>query len=155
MKLINMSLLSKDEYEAYRSLISNAECWWWLNTPYSAYGDCVLIVNRFGEICDMPCYNGLGGVRPCCTFKLDSSDTLFWRKSESLIGTKIEYGNYELTILNVKDGMLFALSDEIIVRLCYDSSNTDWNRSSLKQWLNKEMDMLICVHEGEDFYPWL
>lgn len=66
-----VSLLTLDEYRKYRNLIPNADCWWWMLTPWST--PCndddtwVAVVSSSGSIdygyCNCNC-----GVRPFCIF---------------------------------------------------------------------------------------
>lgn len=66
-----VSLLTVDEYRKYRSLIPNADYWWWLVTPWSTpcndYETLVTVVSPSGYFCGS--YYGDGrGVRPFCIF---------------------------------------------------------------------------------------
>lgn len=66
-----VSLLNLDEYRKYRSLISNANYWWWLITPDSTKcnddSKWVTVVSPSGVISNYNC-NNYGGVRPFCIF---------------------------------------------------------------------------------------
>lgn len=66
-----VSLLNVDEYRKYRSLIPNAEKWWWTITPWST--ECnddstwVTVVSPSGFIVYYG-FDGNYGVRPFCIF---------------------------------------------------------------------------------------
>lgn len=66
-----VSLLTFDEYRKYRSLIPNADYWWWLITPWSTpcndYKTWVTVVSPSGRFDYNDCLIG-GGVRPFCIF---------------------------------------------------------------------------------------
>lgn len=49
-----LTLLSKEEYEQYRSVIKNYDSWWWLRSPHSAYSYGAFNVNYSGD------WNNLG-----------------------------------------------------------------------------------------------
>lgn len=67
-----VSLLNVDEYRKYRSLIPNADKWWWTITPWStACNDdstWVSVVSPSGDFLGNFSYNYFGGVRPFCIF---------------------------------------------------------------------------------------
>lgn len=74
--LDKVSLLNVDEYRKYRSLIPNADKWWWLITPWSTKCNDIskwqAVVSPSGDVdCDF--CSGSGGVRPFCIF----SSTIF------------------------------------------------------------------------------
>ena len=68
-----VSLLTVDEYRKYRSLIPNAESyWWWLVTPRSTpcndYQTPVTVIASSGNVSDGGC-SLRSGVRPVCILK--------------------------------------------------------------------------------------
>ena len=67
----HVSLLTVDEYRKYRSLIPNADYWWWLITPWSTqcnkYNSAISVVSPAGNIDFSSCYSR-SGVRPFCIF---------------------------------------------------------------------------------------
>ena len=68
-----VSLLTVDEYRKYRSLIPNAEgYWWWLASPWSTpcndYERTVTVVSSAGYIGNGDCNYCVYGVRPVCIF---------------------------------------------------------------------------------------
>ena len=69
-----VSLLNVDEYRKYRSLIPNANYWWWLITPDSTKcnddSKYVAVVSPSGSV-RIVSYDNYYGVRPFCIF--DSS----------------------------------------------------------------------------------
>lgn len=66
-----VSLLTVDEYRKYRSLILNANYWWWLITPWSTpcnnYKTSVTVVSPSGNFND-DIFDNDSGVRPVCIF---------------------------------------------------------------------------------------
>ena len=66
-----ISLLTVDEYRKYRTLIPNADYWWWMITPWSTpcndYYKTMAVVSPSGGIYDSNNY-GCDGVRPFCIF---------------------------------------------------------------------------------------
>ena len=67
----HVSLLTVDEYRKYRSLIPNADYWWWLITPWSTqcnkYNSAISVVSPAGDVDGNGC-SGRDGVRPFCIF---------------------------------------------------------------------------------------
>lgn len=66
-----VSILEFDEYRKYRSLLPNADnYWWWLLTPWSTACNnddtWLSVVSPSGDINDNFCDNLNGGVRPFC-----------------------------------------------------------------------------------------
>lgn len=67
-----IALLTADQYRKYRSLIPEADDWWWLATPWtciSANSDSVRYVYTNGALDDGDACHGGGGVRPALVFK--------------------------------------------------------------------------------------
>lgn len=67
-----IALLTADQYRKYRSLIPEADDWWWLATPWtcnSAYSYFVRGVHTNGTLYYNGACNGYGGVRPALVFK--------------------------------------------------------------------------------------
>lgn len=67
-----IALLTADQYRKYRSLIPEADDWWWLATPWtcnSAYSSSVRNVLTNGSLDDYDAYFGTAGVRPALVFK--------------------------------------------------------------------------------------
>ena len=142
MEFLKITLLKEEEYAKYKSIIPDATAWWF-KTPHPEYADRVRVVDNFGRVNDVSCFMSLGGVRPLCIFNLKTSDPLFWHKSKGLVGSKIEYGKYNWTILNIENGKLLALCDNIIAYRRFDKSTNVWERSELKMWLETEGFKLI------------
>ena len=134
----NITLLTDEEYIKYKSLIPVTDDWWWLKTPYSAYKNGVRAIKCYGDRCNNFCFSDNGGVRPLCVFEVETADSIFWSKPEMLIGSKIEYGKYKWTVLNVESSVLYVLCDEIITRRRFDSSVNVWANSELRRWLKTE-----------------
>lgn len=67
-----IALLTADQYRKYRSLIPEADDWWWLATPWtcnSAFSCYVRIVLAYGTLNYYHAYDGSRGVRPALVFK--------------------------------------------------------------------------------------
>lgn len=67
-----IALLTADQYRKYRSLIPEADDWWWLATPWtcnSANSYDVRLVFTYGALYATNAYNGYYGVRPALVFK--------------------------------------------------------------------------------------
>lgn len=67
-----IALLTADQYRKYRSLIPEADDWWWLATPWtcnSAYSYRVRNVITNGTLTSTGAYFGSIGVRPALVFK--------------------------------------------------------------------------------------
>ena len=139
MILKNITLLTEDEFNKYKSIIPVIEHRWWLRTPAPEYDDCTRVINwdgflsRFSDICRKG-----NTIRPSCIFGFDPSDIQFWYKPEKLIGTKIEYGKYQWTVLSANFGEIYALCDNVITYRRFDPVSNDWNESELKQWLETD-----------------
>ena len=117
-----ITLLTKEEYEAHREQIPPVNDWWWLRSPgddsnYAAG------VRSGGSV-----YNGGDGVRH------DYDAVRPALKSAILnlpIGEKFNaLGNRWVMI---DDG--FAISEDVITHRRYDSKSNDWETSELKEWL--------------------
>jgi hypothetical protein len=143
MTLKEITLLSKEEYRKHKSIIPEVNRWWWLKTP--EYDSCVCTVDFAGFFDKSRCWLANRAVRPAGIFELDVSDSLFWHKSENLIGSKIKYGKYSWMILNAERGCLFTLCDDIVAYHCFDERTNDWDSSELKAWLWTEGLKLITT----------
>lgn len=67
-----IALLTADQYRKYRSLIPEADDWWWLATPWtcnSANSYAVRSVDPDGTLYNYDAYFGTIGVRPALVFK--------------------------------------------------------------------------------------
>lgn len=138
MQVRSISLLSKDEYECFKSIIPDFAGWWWLRTPYSRQNQDVFVVdgNRNELSCSFCGF--IGNIRPMCEFTLDISDDIFWHKPEQIIGKKIAFGEYAWTILGAETGEVQALCDNEIDCGSFDLYTNEWDASDLKEWLETE-----------------
>ena len=150
MEIKTITLLSAEEYEKCKTIIPQTS-WWWLKTPYLndkvPYfddNDCVRVV--FDNVLDYnACDFNHAGVRPVGIFNIELTSPMFWHKSEALIGTKMQYGNYNWTIFNIQNGELYALCDKNIAKRRFDSTSNVWESSELKTWLETEGVKLITT----------
>ena len=67
-------LLSRDEYEKYKSFIPTIKCWWWLRSPGGLYEDAAIVLGdgyadpHLSFDYDNIIYDGSGAVRPALRF---------------------------------------------------------------------------------------
>lgn len=144
MTLREITLLTKEEYERYRSAIPVVDDSWWLRSPgYTRLR--IAAVDNVGNVNEHGCYIDYtyATVRPALRLDLEPSDNLFWYKPERLIGTKIKYGNHQWTVLNLEPGSIYALCDTVVSSGRFDGKSNDWDTSELKQWLETEGLKLI------------
>jgi hypothetical protein len=145
MILKEVTLLSIEEYQRYRSLISMIDVFWWLRTA-GFNGNDVYKVSNTGMTTNFGSVNNFTvSVRPALKFHLDFFEPLFWYKSASIIGSKIEYGAYSWTVLDFKNDELYVLCDEAIARRRFDAETNIFKVSELKSWLNTEGLKLIAA----------
>ena len=144
-----MTLLSREEFKKYKSLIPETMQWWWLKSPAISYQHDVYSVDYVNDVCIDGCYDRDGGVRPLCIFSLDSTESTFWCKSEKLIGSKIKYGKYNWTVLNSEYGEIYALCDEVVVKHRFDKDTNIWDNSELKILLETAVLEMITIQRGQ------
>lgn len=140
MTLQKITLLTKEEYEKYKVIIPIINNSWWLRSPGCTRLR-VAIIDNSGKIDERGYYVDYvyAAVRPALKFDLEPSDNPFWYKPEKLIGTKIKYGNYLWTVLNLEPGSIYALCDAVVSTGRFDIRTNDWDKSELKRWLETEM----------------
>ena len=143
MILKEITIPSIEEYAEYQNIIPNAD-WWWLRSP-GRLQNCAVGVCPDGTLDEDGfdvCFSEIS-VRPVLKFSLEPADALFWQKREILIGSKMQYGKCDWTILSVKDNELYMICSEYIGERCFDSKSNDWETSELKTWL--EAEGLKCI----------
>ena len=146
MIIEEISLLSENDYIKYRHLIPLVNAWYWLKTPEPLYKNAVRIIDERGDLAGLYCSTNGGDVRPVCFFDFEPGDLLFWYKGEKLIGSKIKYGAYSWTVLNIENNKLYALCDEIIATCRrFDDKSNVFERSELKYWLKTTGLQLITT----------
>ena len=117
-----ITLFTKEEYEAHREQLPLVTDGWWLRSPgdyfyYAADVDNGGFVNEYGDDVNYD-YNA---IRPALKSAIINLP----------IGEKfIALGNRWLMI---DDG--FAISEDVITHRRYDSKNNEWETSELKEWL--------------------
>lgn len=139
MTVKEITLLSKEEYEKYKSAIPTINRRWWLRSPSISQRSAVGVhydgdVSKVGYLV----LNRNIAVRPALHLNLEIADNQFWCKPEKLIGTKLEYGKYTWTVLDASFGEIYALCDEFIADHRFDPESNDWDKSELKRWLKTE-----------------
>ena len=135
MILEKITLLSRNEFKRYQPLIPKTTQWWWLKTALDGHKRCVHIIDNCGDLYISGCGSSLGGVRPLCILRAELSDTVFWYKSERIVGTNIKHGNCMWTVLDIENSEIYALCDKLISKRCFDADTNDWETSELRIWL--------------------
>lgn len=132
---MELTLLTKLEYEFYMDKIPLIEDVWWLRTPGSRSRE-VYHVNHHGVVSDNSVISDRFGIRPALNINLNNSKSL-------QPGDKIRIGSKSFTVLTWKENELLALCDEFISRQEFDDVSNVWKTSKLKQWLETEGLRLI------------
>ena len=141
MILKEITLLTEAEYNRYKSLAPVIKIRWWLRTP-ARLDRHVCRVQDDGNLDNDGCVISYTvGVRPVCVFDIEFADPIFWYK----IGTKIKYGKYDWTIIDIQNGKLLALCDDIIGFHYFDEISDVWEESDLKTWLETIAPKLITT----------
>ena len=146
MILQNISLLTSDEILKYAPMITLTKDDWWLKTPEFNTTKYVCTVDFAGFFDRALCWLVNRGVRPVGIFEMEVSNPLFWHKPEVLVGSKVEFGKYSWTVLDVKSGGLYALCDDIVAYHCFDEKTNVWEKSELKHWLETD-GLKLCNKE--------
>lgn len=160
-----ITLLSREEFEKYKSIMPDLKKHWWLRSPggnlnYTMYvfptGSCHI------ERCCCPAgcnvtEKGLG-VRPALHLSISSSSNL-------QPGDKLQLFNQDWTVLDVKTNQIYVLADDIIIKKPFHhrSCACSWGMSSLKIWLENwleeqykeyrtEMRMTLGLRESKKVY---
>ena len=143
MNISYISILSCEELEKYSDIISEIGRYWWTKTSSFSPGRVKRIKNR-GDGCRaglLP--TDISGVRPCAILQLDPSDKEFWMRRKITHGSKVRYGLWDWTVLDVNNDDLFVLCDKVIANLSFDSRYRDWEYSDLKRWFNERGERMI------------
>ena len=141
MLIKEIAVFSVEEYNKYKSLVPVIKSFWWLRTPACLVRR-VCCVQNDGNIDNIGCEISYKvGVRPVCVFDIKFADPVFWYK----IGSKIKYGKYNWTVVDIQNSELFALCDDIIGFHCFDEESDAWQESRLKTWLEAEGLKLITT----------
>ena len=143
MHLKEITLLSFEDFQRYMNFIPNVERGWWLKTHNPSDLSRVYVVMPNQNIALAYCFSVSLGVRPYCTFMIEPADSEFWCKSDKLIGSKIQYGKYNWTILDIDTNEVYALCDSLMGPSFFDAQNGIWGGSYLKRWLDNEGLVLI------------
>ena len=145
MILEKITLLSLEEYTKNEKIIPVIEEYWWLRTPGDNFNACYVYPNGNADACGFHVYLETISVRPALKLNLEFDDPLYWHRTKTLVGAKIKYGKYTWTILNTKNGELYALCDEVISKHYFDEETNIWEESELKHWLETEGLKLITT----------
>jgi hypothetical protein len=134
MTLENISLLPLDKYRERKDIIPPLPVLWWLKDHSSLTFMCAVK----GDQETRSHIRSETGVRPYCTFALETSDAAFWADPAKLIGTTFVYKNYDWVILDAEYGKVFALCLIVVGYHVYDGRSIEWDGSAIKTWLNTE-----------------
>lgn len=124
-----ITLLSIEECERYKSLIPRIDASWWLRSPgdnsrLAAYVFGSGAVDVYGRIVDFEniC------IRPA--LRLNMSDS-----AKLQPGNKVQLFDLEWTVLDVAEDQIYVLADDIISKHIFDTKSNVWETSELKAWL--------------------
>lgn len=145
-----VTLLSEDEYEAYKALIPPIHRWWWLrrvNAPVS--GGYAGHVDLDGQVHYERVESDNGGVRPALTTSGFGAASLF-------PGDRFEARGKRWTVLS--DSL--AVCNDIVGKACFRES-VDWTekladaneyeKSDIRKWLQKWWEGSLDEAEGGSF----
>lgn len=132
-KIKAITLLSKEKYQRYKSIIPPVNnSWWILNS--SGKLNSALLVNTDGDIVTNCIVDAeFIGVRPLLLMTLSPNE-----KINKNIGSKIKYAKHIWTILGIDNNMLYILCDDIVAKRCFDKKEDLWYNSNLRRWLLSE-----------------
>lgn len=126
-EVMGATILTAEEYERYQHLIPIVGNWWWLRSPIYNDGG-VANVNTNGNVNYANRTNTNGALRPALILRV--VDSKFFNP-----GDKLEIKGIQYTVLDISDGSVFVLSDEIIVKRRFDGNSNNWETSELKEYL--------------------
>lgn len=132
--IIDITLLSREEYDAAKSIIPLISNWWWLRTPYLSAVANVCYVDDVGFV-RVAYVDNILGARPALKIQNLKSSNLN-------IGAKFSFAGHEWTVISNE----LALCDDLIG---YTSFRKDWRaedvndyersdiRNRLKNWTSE------------------
>ena len=150
MRINYISILSCEEYEKYCNIIPESGRYWWTKTSSFSPGRVKRIKNP-GDGCRaglLP--DDISGVRPCAVLEFEPSDKEFWMKHKSVPGSKVRYGLWTWTVLDVNKDALFILCDSEIARYSFDLETNVWDNSHLKRWLTTYGNDALLLYDIEE-----
>lgn len=131
---IEITLLSKEEYNRYKDIIPFVKDDWWLRSR-GYDNDYEYYVNNNGNLCSNHVMS-YRGIRPALYITLPNQKFL-------TVGDHIRIGSKDFIILSWEDSNLFALCCEVIATCRFDRVTNEWNVSEIKEWLSTEGIRLI------------
>lgn len=164
MTLEEITLLSADEYCKYDSVIPDIDAPWRMRSPGEYFDQEELSVDDthftcgshphlpWGGSLESACHitDSNYGIRPAIKLSIESSDNLSKAEQKDLVGTKIEYGNCQWTVLDASSNEVYALCDEIIAQRQFDPKTNVWENSELKGWLETKGLELITEDRSKE-----
>jgi hypothetical protein len=143
MTLECVTLLTEKEHRKYRSRIPLIEEPWWLREPASKRRTRPSIVSCYGVAIES-LFISNGGIRPLCIFSPKSTGSSFLSTASAhFIGSKLKFGEYLWTIIDIKDGKVYALCDSVIGKCGFGKASCEWEKSDAKAWLETKGLKLI------------
>lgn len=141
---IDITLLTSDEFEKYKSNIPSTYDSWWLRTP-GADSCSVACVLANGNVNTTDCFYDFipQGVRPAVIFN-DGSNVS--------VSDKLEIGGNVYTVLDTNYegvGKALALCDKCVANTFFDLSSNAWETSQLKHWLENDFLPSINRHQAQ------
>ena len=138
-QVVEVTLLSKEEYMEYRSGIPVLEHWWWLRSPGAdaRFETCVYPINelyKHGQFVE----DAYVHVRPALKIKVTNPKTFTYIKCIKLLGM-------DWTVLDIFDDVIYLLCDESLGCHVFDSNSNKWETSELKSWLEEEFNTKYLV----------
>lgn len=120
-------LLSTEEYEKYKGVISHIKMWWWLRSPgdYSNYAASVRSggsINYFGNFV----YRDNDAVRPA--LRIENL-----RSSPLKVGDRIVVYKFPFIVIDATEGL--AIAEVPIAFRRYDKASNDYSNSEIRQFL--------------------
>lgn len=148
---IQATLLSKHEYDEYKNIIPHLPAYWWLRSPGERSNDAACVYSHGTTHIDgVHADSKAVGVRPA--FFVSISEGSEFKAEDKL---KLPYVDYDCTVLNVSDNgrMLYVLADDFISYHIFDKETNDWEKSSLKDWLNDYKEQVFDKESHYYFEP--
>lgn len=129
--LTGATLLSIEEYKAYKDVIPDIDNWWWLRSP-GYYASYAAFVGNCGFVCTHGYYvlDDSIGVRPALCFNQSGNPLIK--------GDKVLIGGYKFTVIS--DNMM--LCDTAISNSCFSRTSktpyiNDYEKSCVKKVVDK------------------
>lgn len=142
MKVKEITLLSKKEYKEHKNIIPVINDCWWLKDPGDT--DEMAACVSGNTLNEKGYWVNIGyKIRPALYLETEPVDSEFWSTSQSLIGSVIQYGKYNWTVLSACDNVLFVLCNTVVDACRFSYSDNNWEKSDVKWYLENDILKLI------------